>query len=125
MRSVSVGAGLLLCAGLLAAQDQIQQERAQKAADLLAAQARKLTDLPVKVDVDTEKVFGLKKGDRAALAIPAKGLNADRIDKASTDVLPVGQLWLRGLVPVVSGTAAAAEKLRVVKVESKGEEHSL
>ena len=79
MRTVSVGVGLLLCGGLLAAQDQIEQERAQKAAALLAAQARKLTDLPVKSDVDTEKAFGLKKGDRAAVAIPEKGLTADRL----------------------------------------------
>src|SRR5262245_31415990 len=125
MRLVSVCVGLLLCAGLLAARDPIEQERAQKTAALLAAQARKLTDLPVKSDVETARAFGLKKGDLAALVIPDKGLTADRLDKASKDVLPVGQLWLRGLTPVVSGSAAAAEKLRMVKVEARGEEHTL
>lgn len=125
MKKIAVGIGLVLCAGLVAAQEPLPQERAQQAAKLLAAEAAKLTDVPVKTDGDTEKPFGLKKGERTTLVIPDKGLSEDRLGKVDKDVLSVGQLWLRGLTPVVAGTATPADKLQLVKVKANDGEHEL
>lgn len=119
MIKVIVGIGLVLCACQLAADEQLPPERAQKAAELVAAEAAKLNDLQIKTEVDTAKPFGLKKGELAALVIPDKGLSQERLDKAAKDVLPVGQLWFKALTPVVAGSAASADKLRLVKVTTQ------
>jgi len=119
MKNVIVGIILILGACQLAADEQLPPERAQKAAELVAAEAAKLNDLPIKTDVDTAKPFGLKKGELAALVIPDKALSQERLDKAAKEVLPVGQLWLKALTPVVAGSAASADKLRLVKVTTQ------
>lgn len=125
MRSIATGIGLVLSVGAAWGAEPLPLERAQNAARLVAAEAAKLTDLQVKTDVDTEKPAGLKKGELAALAIPDKGLSADRLSKAGKEVLPVGQLWLKGLTPLVAGNPTPADKHRLVKVTSKNEDHEL
>jgi hypothetical protein len=125
MRIAMGGIGLVFFVGLVTAADPLPLDRAQNAAKLVAAQAKKLTDAQIKTDVDTEKPFGLKKGELAALIIPDKSLSAERLAKAGKDILPVGQLWMRGLTPVVSDTATPNDKLRQVKVTAKGEDHEL
>lgn len=125
MKGVTVGVGLALCVGLAMAREPVPQGQAQEAARLLAGQAAKATDLPVKPDVDPEKPYGLKEGMVAALVIPDKGLTAEKVGQAGQGVLPVGQLWLRGLTPVVAGEATPGDKLRLIKVTVKNEDHEL
>src|SRR5689334_7887707 len=121
MRCLTVGCALVLGISQVSAQEQLPQERAEQAAKLLAAQAAKLKDVQLKTDVDTQKPYGLKKGELALLVIPDKNLSKERLNKAGKDVMVVGQLWLRGITPVAAGRATPADKLRLVKVTSKGE----
>jgi hypothetical protein len=125
MRIPMTGIGLLLCVGIAVAQEQVPQERAQKAAQLLAEQSGKLTDLPLKIDPDTEKPFGLHHGDVAALVIPAKGLSAEALAKAGKSIMPLGQLWFRRMTPIVAGTPTPNNKLRLVKISVDGQEHEV
>jgi hypothetical protein len=125
MRTVAVVISLALCAGLARAQEQLPQEHAQKAAQLVAAEAAKLTDAQLKTDVDTDKPFGLKKGERAGLVIPDRKLSAEQLGKAGKEVVPVGQLWMKALTPVVGGNATPADRLRLMTVKANDQDHEL
>jgi hypothetical protein len=125
MRTVVAVFGLLLGGAFVAAQEPLPAEQAQKIAAVLAEHAGKLTDAQVKTDVDAKKPYGVTKGELGAVVIPDKALTAEVLTKAGKDVVPLGQLWMRGLTPVVSGNATAADKLRIVEVKHKDDKHDL
>lgn len=125
MRKWTLAVSGLLLGGLVLAQERIPQEQAQKAAAMLAEHAAKLDGPQIKTEVDAQKPFGLQQGQRAAVIIPDKKLSEDALSKAGKDVVPLGQLWLRGLAPVADGKVLPNDKLRVVKVKADNQDHEL
>jgi hypothetical protein len=126
MRTTITAASLLLLAGALLAQERVPAEDAQKAGKQLAEQSAKL-DVPaqVKVEPDADKAFAIHHEKVAALVMPDKKLSADTLSKAGKDVVPVGQLWMRRMVPVVEGKSTVNDKLRMIKITIKDEEEPL
>lgn len=101
--------------------NRLPHDEAQAYARLCAPQAATLLDLPLSMEVDTEKPCAVRGEGGGAMIIPAKGLSADRLAKAGKEVVPLGQLWLRKWTVVASGKPVSDDRLRIVtvKVEDK------
>jgi hypothetical protein len=126
MRYTLTVAGLLVAANCLWAQERIEPEQARKYAHLFVEQSAKEPNLQLKIDADPERPFGIKDGELGAMVIPDKRLSADRLKKASKEIMPLGQLWVRNLTIVVKDEALPNDKLRVVTITAKdGQEHPL
>jgi hypothetical protein len=122
MRMVAAWAGLLLLAGVARAQDRIPQDEARGYARALTDVAKKVDDAPIKLEADPEKPVGIRHDEHGLMVIPAKGLSAEALAKADKEVVPVGQLWLRKLTPVVADQPVADDKLRGLPVTIDGNE---
>src|SRR5258708_524822 len=110
---VAIGVAALL-GSVVAAQERIAPEEAQKFARLFVEKTAKIADAQVKLEPDADKPFGLKKDDVGVMVIPAKGLTDEALQKAGKDVTPVGQLWVRNLTMVHKDQPVPNDKLRVV-----------
>lgn len=110
---------LLLIAACAVAQE-IQQVPAEEAAKI----ARKITeflgspaDAPFAVDPDVDKPAGIKgSGETGLLALPDRKLTAATLAATAKESTPLGHLWMRNVVPSVSGSAPDPAKLRTVEV---------
>jgi hypothetical protein len=125
MRRTIAVVTVLCLAGAGWAQERVPQERATKFAKLFAGEASKVSSPQLKTEVDPEKAFALHTGDLAIMFIPEKGLSEDAFAKAGKEPTPVGQLWMRKLVPAADGKPVAEDKLRVVTVNVDNEDHAL
>jgi len=108
---------VLTATSVASAQERVPTEQAQQIAKILTQAAEKQADLPLKLEPDTDKPFAVKQEQFGAMAIPAKGLGADTIAKAEKEVVPIGQFWMRGLIPTIDGAPAPASKLRTVTID--------
>src|SRR5262245_44272357 len=125
MKHWTVALTLLVCATLARAQERVPDEEAKKIGAMLKETAAKNVKLPLKSDVDSEKAFAMRKDDYGALVMPEKNLTADVLSKAGKDLVPVGQLWMKHLAPVVDGKVLPADKLVTVTVTAEGQEHKV
>ncbi len=107
-----------------AAQERIPDDEARKIAKVLLEAAAKVKT-PVKVEVDADKPFGKRKGERGALILPAKGISADTVSRVGEAVVPIGQLWLRDLGPVSDDKVVSTKKMIVVPVKHEDRELNL
>lgn len=101
-----------------AANERLPSAQLAAAAKVLIDTSRRLDALPVRIDGDAAKAFGMRSGQRAAVIIPEQRLTAAALAGVGREVLPVGQLWLRDWTVILSGQAAAAEKVRSVDVSA-------
>ncbi|HEY1169928.1 MAG TPA: hypothetical protein VGH19_01045 [Verrucomicrobiae bacterium] len=116
---VVLAAGALSFANFGAqAQEVVPRDEALKASFALWNAAGKLEDLALKVDVDIKNPYGLTKGDIGMVVIPETKL-ADVLAKAGETELPLGQLWMKGLVPEVDGKVVPDSKLKLVEITVK------
>lgn len=106
-----------------AAQDaqRIDGEKAAKVAAALVAGTAGLTDLPVKVTLDTQRAMGLVAHERGGIVVPDSRLTAEALKKVDKDVLSVGFLFLRGITPSIADLATSANQHRqmTVTIEDK------
>jgi hypothetical protein len=88
-----------LLAGLAAAsaQEIVPREDALKAAFIVSADLKQMLATPISTDPDVKRPVALRQGERGALVLPECKLSAETLAKAGTEVVPVGQLWMRGL----------------------------
>jgi hypothetical protein len=107
----------LAVTSVASAQERVPTEQAQQIAKVLTQAAEKQADLPLKLEPDTDKPFAVRQEQFGAMAIPAKGLSADAIAKAEKEVVPIGQFWMRSLIPTIDGAPAAASKVRSITIE--------
>ena len=127
MRTMVAAAVLALVAGAARAQERLPQEEAQGYARTLADAAKGVDDAPLKAEVDPDKPVAIRAEDHkhGVMVIPARGLSAAALDKADKEVVPVGQLWLHNLAPVVDGNPVPADKLRILTVTINGDDAQL
>jgi hypothetical protein len=124
MKLCMMALGLLLATRTAPAQERIPDEEAKKLSPILVEAAGKART-PLKVEVDPDKPYGKHKDENGALVLPAKDLAAEAIAKAGEEIVPIAQLWMRGLGPVVDNQVVSAKKLLVVPVTFKDKEHNL
>lgn len=116
---------LACAAGAVTAQELIPQEDLEKGVPRALARVADFDNLPIKTDADGAKAFGMKAKQYAAVVIPDKGLTKESLAKAGKEVVPVGQLWLIKLSPAVKDATTANDKLRLVTISVKDEDHRL
>ena len=113
---------ILLLAALLAglptahAQQNASREEALKAAFILSADLKQMLSTPIPTDPDVKRPVAVREGERGGLVMPECKLSADALAKAGKGVVPVGQLWLRRVVPLCEGQPVIPEKLRSITV---------
>ena len=119
----------LFTATALHAQDPqpLPAEELAKATALLMDASSRLGALPLKFDLAPEQAAGLKAGEAGLLLIPDKRLKAEMGDqpepkKASSEILPVGQLWTKNLAPKVKDAPLPNDKLRLTKITAGDKE---
>ena len=105
------------------AQEIAPADVAHKAAVKLQAALGPLADAPLSIDADAEKPSLLKAGDSAGiLIVPDKKLRAASLPGTGSEIVPLGQLWMRKLTLVSDAAPVAASKLRSVTVSDDGKE---
>lgn len=104
-------------------QEAVPQIDAMKGAALCYLASADISDAPVAIDPDIKKPFAMKGGSNLGMMVVPETKLAKEIEHAGAGVTPVGQLWLKGLLPVFNGSAATMDKLRTVSVEDNGTSH--
>src|SRR5262249_49138152 len=120
MKQMLIALGFLW-PSLALAQERIPDEEARRIARALVQAVSKVKP-PLKVEVDADKPFGKRKSEHAALVLPARKLSVETIEKATAEVVPVGQVWLRNLGPVVADKVVPSKRLQIVRVTYKERE---
>ncbi len=125
MQRIAAIAVLALLTGNATAQERIPPETATKFAQLFVGEAAKAGEMPLKIDADPERSYGLKIADGGVLIIPDKRLAADTLDKAGETVTPLGQLWTKDITALVKDQPVPTNQLRTVSVTIGDNTHSL
>jgi len=106
----------------LVAQDHQPLEKARKAAQLIHQKASALKDAQIEIKVDLDKPYLVTGSDNlGALVIPDKKLENKTQPPFGDKPIAIGQLWMRGLAPVVDGDKVPREKLRVIRIATDDE----
>jgi hypothetical protein len=109
----------------LPAQEDLPRTEAVKFAALLNFDLEKIADTPIPTDADIKRPFGLKSEKRGGLVVPEAKLSPGTFSTAGKGAVPVGQLWLAGLVPAKDGQAVSKDQLKLVTVQQEGREVTL
>ena len=110
---------------VLAAQEDLPRTEAVKFAAVLNFDLEKIADTPIPTDADIKRPFGLKAGNLGGLLVPEAKLSPTTFSTATKEAVPVGQLWLAGLVPAKDGQAVSKDQLKLVTVQHEGREVTL
>ena len=112
-------AAVLVLASLSAvrAQEALPRDEALKIACQLCRNVPKMLATPIATDPDVKWPVGIRGDNRGLLVFPETKLRLAEFAKAGTEVMPVGQLWLLKVTPVVAGQPARADKLLLVNVD--------
>ena len=113
---------LLLTALAVTARADVERapiEEAQKATLLLNNALGEPADAPFKLEVNAFKPSAIKgDGKAAALAVPVYSLKEKLAAARPKTAIPIGQLWLHKISPVVNGKPAARDSLRLVRMKT-------
>lgn len=116
MRTIFTILAVTIATSFAAEVETIESDAAGKIARVILAQYGVPADAPFVNELDTEKVAGIKGGERGAIVIPDKKLTVESLTAATEKSTPIGQLWMHKVVPSINGSAADAAKLRTVKI---------
>lgn len=97
-------------------QEVVPQADAMKGAAMAWLASAEITDAPVTIDPDIKNPFAMKGGNSIGILVVPETKLAKEIEHAGSGITPVGQIWLRGLLPVFNGSSATMDKLRTVSV---------
>ena len=115
MRYVLCAVLAVVGAGAAVAQEPIPRQQALKAAFTLCGDLPQMLDTPIPTDPDVKRPVGVHQEERGLLIFPESKLSLDGLAKAGTEVVPVGQLWMRGVALLADSQPVKADKLHVVK----------
>lgn len=123
MKSHLLSIALLLAAWVpLSAQEPetISPEELAKATAVIIEAHSRLSDLPLKVELDPSQAVGFKIEKVGAIFVPDRRLKAEKAERGSRrgkgTARPAGELWTLKLAPLDKGVTLPNEKLRLVSV---------
>ena len=90
---------LLLATAALHAQEIVPPEKAREAARQLGRLYGELGRSAFVSKPDLNKPHAVSGGEMGMIFIPETGLSAARLEKVGDELIPLGVLWLRGLIP--------------------------
>ena len=125
MKAMKFLSTILLIATCAVAEEiqRMPAEQAGKIALKVAAALGSPSDAPFSVDADADKSAGIKaSGETGLIAIPDRKLTAETVANAGKEVMALGQLWMRNVVPAVNNGAADPARLRRVIVRDGEQE---
>lgn len=99
--------------------------KAAEAAHLLKRHLNDFKAKHVKIAGDPDKADFFEKSGVAVLIIPDQNLKADVLAKVGKREIPIGQMWMKELVPDVDGQFPAASDLKYITLNADGEKHEL
>lgn len=114
-----------VAASALAAQAQeiLPREEAMKLALVATLAAPSTADAPIQVDADLKRPLAGHDEEFGLLILPETKLNAAALEAAGKTPVPLGQLWLRKLTPMVDGGPVESSAHRMVTIQHEGETH--
>jgi hypothetical protein len=114
---------LLLTLTHAGAAERVPIEEAQRGVLIANNALGEPKDAPFKLELNAFKPSAIRgDGMTAALVVPAYSLKERIASARPRTPIPAGQLWLRRIVPVVNGKAAAKDTLRMVTVKTESEQ---
>jgi hypothetical protein len=120
---------LLILAMLLSvaapAQERLSRAESLKYAFFACLDLKEMLKTPIPTDPDIKRPAAVRDGDYGGLVLPETRLTAQTLAKAEKDVVPIGQLWLVKVAPVVEGQPVPAGKLRMVEVKAESSQASV
>jgi len=105
--------------------EKITSEQIQKIAPKLLEPAGRISGAQFKIDPDSDKGDGLKGGEVGVVVLPDRNLTAEKLEKAGSEIIPLGQLYLKGVVPAKNGKPADNDRMHILMIEDKGETHRI
>jgi hypothetical protein len=100
------------------AQQAVPRDELLKVVFMLSLDLKQMLNTPIPTDPDLKRPVAQREGEHGAMVLPESKLSADTLAKAGKEVVPVGQLWLRKLVPQCDGQPTRQDKLQVVTVNT-------
>lgn len=125
MKRFHITLTLLATLQLVSAQERLSRETALKYAALVGADSKQLLGTPIPTRVDLDQPVALHDGDYGGMVLPETKLAAEALTKAGDKVVPIGQLWLLKLTPMLDNEAIASEQLRLATVKRGDDEVTL
>ncbi|MBI3881627.1 MAG: hypothetical protein HY301_16385 [Verrucomicrobia bacterium] len=116
-----------LLAGLAVAnaQEKVPHDEAQKIARKVTELIGTIADGQIKISPDADKAEALKASEAGMLVLPDEKLTAEAIEKAGATIVPVAQLFFKGIAPAKGGHVTPNDKLRIVTISDKDQDHKL
>ncbi len=116
MKKTLLFATLAISLAVAHAQESVPREQLLKVALADSLDLKQMLDTPIPTDPDVKRPVAVREGDRGCMVLPETKLALDSLVKADKEVVPVGQLWMRKLVPQRDNQAIESDKLRIVTV---------
>ena len=102
------------------AQEKISAEQMHKIAPKLLEHTARLKGVQLKIEADPEKADGMKSNDAGLVVFPDKDLTAEKLENAGKTIVPLGQLYLRGIAPAKDGKPADNDRMHILMIEDGG-----
>lgn len=111
-------AALLACLGLPAAQaqDRLSRDEALRYSELVGTAQNEVKKAPCAAEVNLKQPVAVRDGEYGLMLLPAAKLPADLAKTVGADPVPIGQLWLHKLAPLVNEQVVPESRLNLVYV---------
>ncbi len=111
-------AALLACLTLPAshAQERLARDEALRYSELVGTAQEDVKRAPFATEVNLKQPVAVRDGEYGLMLLPAAKLTADLLKTVGPDPVPIGQLWLRKLAPLVNEQVVPETKLNLVYV---------
>lgn len=117
MKTQSILLIIMLITAAGYAQEAVPQADAMKAAALCYVASADISDAAINIDPDTKRPFAMKGGGEVGVMVIPETKLAKEIEHAGEGITPVGQIWMKGVLPVLGGSTVTMDKLRTVTIE--------
>jgi len=116
MKKTILFATLAVTLSVTHAQESVPRAQLLKVALAVSLDLKQMLDTPIPTDPDVKRPVAVRDGDRGCMVLPETKLSLDSLAKAGKEIVPVGQLWMRKVVPQCDSRAVEPEKLRIVRL---------
>jgi hypothetical protein len=118
MRHSIIVAVMLAVAIKAQAQEKLSREEALRFAFAVCADLHQLQDTPIPTDPDVKRPVAIREGEYGGMVLPETKLAADAIAKADKTPVPIGQIWLHKVAPLVDWRVVQREEMKLVGIST-------
>lgn len=116
MKRIIVAAVLIASLNGSQAQEAVSRDEALKYAFGACLDLKQMLQTPIATDPDVKRPVVIRDGDYGGMVLPESKLTLAGLDQGGKEVVPIGQLWLHKLAPLVDGHVVPAAQLAMVTV---------